>query len=1072
MMEPFDVAELPERITEYRNSSLSQALARNAQYLQQMWQGVSEDDYVALWQDLAQDAVNAMGTYMEPRVDSLMDGDDPRLVFYEDDGTEPIYSYVLAWVEGYATRALGGRCSEGEVRPMIERQGISLYQMENRVAYAETVLPQRGYGEECVSVAIGHAILSYVIVGSGSLPDDERVRFNWMGDIDGFASGWRRAQADGLGEDTGYVPYSEDDQLDAFVAEVGSGRAAGGQEDEDRNGRDAYNSYDDDYDDSYDDEEAYDAAGGHGEPDDGRDEDGDADDTYISVADDDDDRYGFYDDDGDEDRGDIFAGYEQEPQSTPESSPESMPMPVPSHAPTPQQPQQTQRQAQSPVRPDVPQDCPAPEPVPTPKPESAPMPATAPVPDDEEDFISDVKAMTGSLPQIYSSVLDAAEETPVPSATAGIFIEVGSAENPIVLGAAPSHASAQDSAVFTPEDFEDIDDFEDVSEEDVLRIKTKVEEGSEASITGAFMSVVSDADANAADDGGDEDAPEIVERTVRRLPPVFEKYLMLSVSSAMRGNASRLAELTDAGMTMEQSDRLRRKLTAATARYGMKELAIAGMEDGIPADEDGTEPVRTYAGSWLQGYVAVITDGEASQDAFVRAALMSIVSPADIERDIEHIVERQAWEGYDDECMTATVAYLRVTMSRHGSGHPLAHAMEGSPKFSARGATDGFSDGWWKATEIVRRMEESGVEDELPLPVSAAAEPEPHSDPQTTTDMEKAKEEAKSLLAGLFLDDAILPEASVSELIGTPMPVANQEKVERVRREEAEDRARRGQDAAFPTPVPAGEEDVSPQPQQQPAQRPNQSPQGQQPTPQQPQQPQVALRQPQQPQQQPTQQQVPQQTPQPPSQPQQQPARQQAEAPEQPKQSKQERVRRHADQCARLAVRQNADLVKQLWQQTGMDKDAASRWTRAVTQATATYGWYVVSELGANPKSSRDGTRPMQSYAVGWILGYASAYGWRETSERAMEQAAQAGGISLGETGERITYARDSCSAHGYVQECSLATIMHVKWNFITHDGRSPMPVPEDTETFNWIADADGFADGWTISKRVQGISQ
>ena len=937
MMQFFDISELPEKITTYRNEVLSEALSRNSQYLQQMWQGATPEQHVVLWQELAQDAVNAMGSYMEPRVDSLEEGDDPRLVFYESDESEPIRSYVAAWIEGYATCVLGGRCSEGEIRPTIEQSGVSLYPMDNRVAYAETVLPRRGYNEECVSVAIGHAILSYTIGLSGEIPEEERVRFNWMGDIDGFADGWRCARRDGLGAQGGdYVPYSEENQIDEFMRQI--------EEESERMRPDEANATKADVDDG----------GMGGTADDGVTDGTSPDDGLVVSADE------FEDVTETE-----LAGISQA------ESERSQGRELPSLSET-----------------------------------------------------------TGeSLPEMYSSVLSGVSDHVAPDTSrTGIFIEVIDEGDDSSDGKAEATGiiPAGDSAVFTAED---LDEFEDVTEEEILRIKTKIDAESATSLTGSFVAIV-------PKDENTEGDPEVKERTLRRLPPIFEKYLMLSVSNSLRGNASRIAELTEAGMTFEQSDRLRRKLMSATAKYGLKELAQRGLEDGIPAGDDGTEPVRTYANSWIQGYISVITDGDNSQSAIVRAAMMSVIGSDDITDDVAHVIERQEWEGYDDECSMVTVAHLRVSLSAHSHGHPLAHPMEGSRKFSRRGATDGFSDGWWRAMEVLRRISEAAEEGrqiDLPTPEGGGTHdkerPKDSQDgagTQSTSDIEKAKEEAKTLLAGLFVEDDLLPETSVNDLIGAPRPMANPD---RARMQEqtprASDVAGGGQerrDAFEPMRVPQEGQRAPLSQSQLVAESTPQHPQPRQ---------------------------------------------------QQPQPTREERIRQHASQCAVEAVKQNSGTVKWLWAETGLQKDGATTWTNAVKRATAAYGWHVVNDLRANPAKGHDGTRPMLSYAIGWIVGYAIGSGGAEMSDRDLERMSRELGLSFGDIGERCEYVRRTCSSKGYGQECMMTTLRRMKGMYLAHDKRNPksanMP---DNETYNWIADADGYSDGWVIASRVRAQQQ
>ena len=926
MMQNFDISELPEKITAYRNEVLSEALSRNSQYLQQMWQGVSEKRRMLLWQDLAQDAVNAMGSYMEPRVDSLEDGDDPRRVFYEGDESEPIRSYIAAWIEGYATCVLGGRCSEGEIRPMIEQSGVSLYPMDNRVAYAETVLPRRGYNEECVSVAIGHAILSYMIVLSDEIPKEERTRFNWMGDIDGFADGWRRARWDGLGTPgDGYVPYSEERHIDEFMRQVEDG--AGPSKHAEATAEEAGERPADD------------------EPAD-----------YVVSEEPRDDKAGA------EPTGDMAS--------------------------------MTHGNGNVDIKDDDQEGGQTDE-------------------QDGGDRLDPSETTGESLPEMYSSVLSGTSSITTQDANkTGIFIEVDdSGEERGGHQEAQGIVPAGDSAVFTTED---LDEFEDVSEEEVLRIKTKIAEESEASLTGAFVAIVPKEENTEGD-------PDVKERTLRRLPPIFEKYLMLSVSSALRGNAARIAELTEAGMTFEQSDRLRKKLMSATAKYGLKELAKNGLEDGIPSDGGDTEPVRTYANSWLQGYVSVITDGDNSQATIIRAAMLSIVGSDDIADDVRHVLDRQEWEGYDDECSMVAVAHLRVSLSSHSQGHPLAHPMEGSRKFSRRGATDGFSDGWWKAMEIVRRIAEAAEEGRqvnLPTPKGEEAEhdPEPRKagDAQSTSDMERAKEEAKSLLAGLFVEDDILSETSVNDLIGAPRPIANPERA----KAKAKAKANRNDDANHAgngaKPEMTGTKPPEPE------------------TSQRTQQPKGTTR---------------------------------------PKQrlTREERIRQHADQCAMQAVRQNADTVKWLWAETGLQKDGAAAWTDAVRRATAAYGWHIVNDLHTNPAKSSDGTRPMLSYAIGWIVGYAIGSGGMEMSDRELEGLSQKMIIPFSEVGNRSEYIRGMCAKKEYGPGCLNATMRRMKGMYLMHDDRNQQSwtIP-DRKTYNWIADADGYADGWVVASRVR----
>lgn len=888
MIEPFDISELPERITQYRNQVLSEALTRNAPYLRQMTEGKGDKQAASMWQSIAQHAVNALGNYMEPRVDSLMDGDDPRIVFYEHDWSEPIRSYVNAWIEGYATRALGGRCSEGEVRPAVEQAGISLYPMDNRIAYAETILPQRGYSRECVSVAIGHAILSYAISLSDELSQEDRVRFNWMGDIDGFADGWRYAQRHGLGYDDGYVPYSDEDQIGDFMRSLSEPAQEDGQ---DADGTDGSPSQDDGYDD------------------------------FEDVS---------------------------EEDIREQASRVAMP--------------------------------------------------------------SSTSVIEVSLPDRYASVFEQADSpSQEPAQTTGIYVEVdeGQVRTENRDGSA-GIIMTDDSEVFTADEIPDATN--DETDSDLLHIKTTVDETS--SLTGSLVAVVPSSTKS-------DETTTVTERAVKRLPPVFEKYLILSVSSAFRGNANRLAELTEAGMTFEQSEHLKRKVMAATAKYGLRELSLMRQEDGVPADRDGTEPVRTYANSWIQGYISVITDGDYSQDAIIKSALMSVVAADDIAGDIRHVVERQEWEGYDDECSMVTVAHLKVSLSPHGTGHPMAHAMEGTGRFNRRGATDGFSDGWWKAMEILRRISA----DPGSAPGALQLRQDEPTDPASSEDITRAKEEAKMLLAGLFNEEDILPEESVNELIGPPMPVAAQKPEDRGKPKDRKREGRKQKEPPVRDELGRTTDGHDPSRQDAPAPEP------------------VV------------------QEPQPTSPPQ----------PEAKKPSTQERIRKHADACAMQAIKQNADAVKGMWGRNDTNKDMARAWTNAVMQATAAYGWHVANDLRANPAKSKDGTRPMLTYASGWVMGYVVGFGGSEPSDRSLEEASQRLGIPFGEIGERTVYAREICSSKGYGQDCMASLMRHVKHMFVTHHPRNPESarVP-DGKTYNWIADIDGYADGWSIAKRVR----
>ena len=893
MIESFDISELPERITQYRNQVLSEALTKNAPYLRQMTDERSQGEAAAMWQSVAQYAVNALSNYMAPRVDSLTDRDDPRLVFYENDESEPVRSFVNAWIEGYATRALGGRCSESDVRPAVEQAGIALYPIDNRIAYAETILPQRGYSRECVSVAIGHAILSYAITLSDEMDAEERVRFNWMGDIDGFANGWRYAQRHGLGIDGDYVPYSDEDQIDSFMRSL---------------------------------------------------TDSPSDDGAKSVQ-----------------AKQEHVDYDEFEDVSEDEVHNDMTLRSRHH---------------------------------------------------------DASATSVSLPSRYASVFEHTGDLSQEAAgTTGIYIEVDEGTDD------QEQDSGSSGIVMTsePEIFTS-DEITDETGDDLLHIRTTVDD-SPNSITGSLVAVVP----QSAESTDDE---QVTERSVKRLPPIFEKYLLLSVSSAFRGNANRLAELTEAGMTFEQSDRLKRKVMAATAKYGLRELSIMRQDDGVPADLDGTEPVRTYANSWLQGYISVITDGEYSQDAIIKSALMSVVTAEDIVGDIRHVVERQEWEGYDDECSMVTVAHLKVSLSMHNEGHPMAHAMEGTGRFSRRGATDGFSDGWWKAMGILRKVSENPEANMVGMQLR-----EDDADPNSSENILKAKEEAKMLLAGLFNEDDILPEESVNELIGPPMPIpsptrqantADQgtgEIASGTPEEQGVPKATQGgstQQRENDRMVPDGNGRHMRQEQPSPLQSQNQS---------------------------------------------QHPARKVARK----KQSTQDRIRSHADACAVQSIKQHTENVKEMWRRTNTNKERARAWTNAVMQATASYGWHIVNDLKANPAKSKDGTRPMLTYASGWVTGYIAGFGIEEPTDRELQEMSQRMGISFGEIGERIVYARELCSAKGYGPDCKASLMRHMKHMFVMHDPRNPEASgASDAHSYNWIADIDGYADGWFIAQRVR----
>ena len=161
--------------------------------------------------------------------------------------------------------------------------------------------------------------------------------------------------------------------------------------------------------------------------------------------------------------------------------------------------------------------------------------------------------------------------------------------------------------------------------------------------------------------------------------------------------------------------------------------------------------------------------------------------------------------------------------------------------------------------------------------------------------------------------------------------------------------------------------------------------------------------------------------------------------------------------------------MKWLWTETGLQRDGATAWTNAVKRATAAYGWHLVNDLRANPLRGQDGTQPMLSYAVGWIVGYAIGSGGMEMSDRDLERMSRGLGISFGEVGERCEYVRGMCSSKGYGQECMTATLRRMKGMYLTHDERNPQSANmQDAEAYTWIADADGYADGWVIASRVR----
>lgn len=268
------------------------------------------------------------------------------------------------------------------------------------------------------------------------------------------------------------------------------------------------------------------------------------------------------------------------------------------------------------------------------------------------------------------------------------------------------------------------------------------------------------------------------------------------------------------------------------------------------------------------------------------------------------------------------------------------------------------------------------------------------------------------LLAGLFTEEDMLPEESVNDLIGPPMPV-----VVPVR-------------PAAPEPQPplAGESQQEEAP----------LPAAASATP------------------------VPEEAP---------PA--EAQHPARRQQSTQERIRKHADACTMQAVKQKSDLIKRMWSNTNATKEVATAWTNAVRQATASYGWHVINDFNANPAKSSDDTRPMLTYAIAWIMGYVAGFHGEEPTERMLQEASQRTGISLGETGQQVMYAQNLCLSKGYGPECRVSLIRHTKHMFLTHDPRNPdaadMP---DATTYNWIADIDGYADGWFVGRQVRAQQQ
>lgn len=180
-----------------------------------------------------------------------------------------------------------------------------------------------------------------------------------------------------------------------------------------------------------------------------------------------------------------------------------------------------------------------------------------------------------------------------------------------------------------------------------------------------------------------------------------------------------------------------------------------------------------------------------------------------------------------------------------------------------------------------------------------------------------------------------------------------------------------------------------------------------------------------------------------------------------------EAIRNSALESARFALTACSEAISGLAEATGMDAGQLQGWARAVNGATASYGKHAY-EQRLNPIRTPDGKLRMTSYAVGWIHGYAAVFGIAVVPSRILLERAQQLGVSFGEIGERIEYARRMCEVNGYDRDNAMASIARLKEMHLAHSERNPSSAQlPDAGTYYWVSDVDGFSDGWSIATRV-----
>lgn len=204
----------------YRSCSAS-AIRANAACLSGMWGGRKPAERRELATALVLRAMAASQAYLAADVAEAGGGFGPDGSVMLPDGTQPIRSYMSAWVAGYAMRAMEGACSEWDIRDLAARMGLRLDDEDGREAHARARCLSSGKSRECLSMTVGHVLMTRMLevaAEGGATVRGLVDGHSWRSDADGFADGWWAARADGIGRDRPVREWTADDERAAREA--------------------------------------------------------------------------------------------------------------------------------------------------------------------------------------------------------------------------------------------------------------------------------------------------------------------------------------------------------------------------------------------------------------------------------------------------------------------------------------------------------------------------------------------------------------------------------------------------------------------------------------------------------------------------------------------------------------------------------------------------------------------------------------------------------------------------------------------------------------------------------------